>query len=882
MRIWALTVMAVMTTAAVWSAGGWVSIDAAAGLGHDTVTALAVHRFEVYIGTPRGLYRSAGGMKVAREARIPETYISAVAAIGGDVWVGTPDGLYIFTPSGRQPLIFLTRKEGLLSSEITAIAYDESYVYIGTKWGINLIDRNTRQLVSKKYTVINGLPSNKVYKITASPAYIAVATERGFAWKKKFEAMFITPDKEAKVKELQVNAVSLAETTLYAATHGDGIYQFNMETYAFVKHDASQGKLSDNFVNDIAIDGTLLYAGTFEGGAWCDRETDTWTIISDAKDTLMKAKLQSPIGNVEVGGERVFLGTEGNGLLLGYRRPPEVTIEPSLIYAPVTNEGKTSMALSVHATMMGMKGGIKDFRLSCRDGLSGKEITKGITLSPVPLLEGTQRKGFFQEQIARINFAENQLAPRLWDFIVTVEAEDMDGNKNKSSQVFLYDSEVPQIKFLTFKEYTAESTMRIEGKYKDYSLKSVTIEPDVAPVDVKELFSTFSVAVPLNEGENIFTLTLADICGNTMTNRVRIVRDIKPPEVLLDSPEVAVPWDSGTLVIPFKDDALDETQVYILKGDKRILCEVDKAAKTISARLSAGEIPVKHMLVMYDLVGQKTEYPFMLFRSAEMVDIILESPDFISDVSAYALRGKIFSRTDVSISAKDTDNNITPGVYDRSSKQFSIPLVLKPGTNAMKLIASNTAGFSREKKVQIFCTAAAAARTKPVIVSTGPVNTVPDAEVERMKQEMEALRKKNEELEKAAAKTNVAAAVVVVPREREKVVYRNVEGAMPEQSPALVLVSVNFNRENALQNLVTGYYGNASIIEWVLAVNALIPNESLKNHGKIVLPNKKMIEFLIIEKRNDDIIRRIRADAQGLFNRGEQMKIYSPSSLSGR
>jgi len=65
------------------------------------------------------------------------------------LWVGTPNHLFLF--SFKDDFVSeISVDDGLLSDEITDIAYDEKHIYVGTRWGINLFIRGSRYLLKKK------------------------------------------------------------------------------------------------------------------------------------------------------------------------------------------------------------------------------------------------------------------------------------------------------------------------------------------------------------------------------------------------------------------------------------------------------------------------------------------------------------------------------------------------------------------------------------------------------------------------------------------------------------------------------------------------------------------------------------------------------------
>lgn len=851
------------------SAITWRHYGAEHGIG--AVTALAAKNGTVFIGTQKGMFRM-NGTNIVPEERIAGSYISALLVLDDDIWAGTPDGLYLYLASIKKTLL-LTKKEGLLASEITALAYDESYIYIGTKWGINCYDRRSKQLSARKYTVINGLPSNKIYALHAAPSYLLVGTEKGLAWKKKFESSFETPEKESSIKEIRINAVALVKNTAFAATDGDGVYRIDIDTLAFTRYDASSGKIPDNFVNDICADGNYIWAATFDGGAWYDLTADTWTQCTDALRKKNGVAVDVPMSVLMSDGENMYAGIDGFGLSVTAKSVPGISLSPYLTYRRRGNAAGAP-SLLIHGSARGASA-IKQVSVSCRDALSRREITGGITVERPRVIEHTGKAGFNDDVIAAIDFTESRLAARLWDFIVDVAVTDEAGNENKASQIFLYDGEPPAFKYVSYKEYTDAESALIEGRCRDASLSVLEVVSNAAAVERKEMLNTFSVSLPLQEGVNRYTMRAADVCGNVAAYEISIIRDTQAPVIALESSEVAVPWENDVLTIPYKEPNIDDKQVFVVKDGKRFMCDVNTNASTIRVKLAATDMPRKHVLTVYDRAGHKTEYPFNLLRSVEMVDIILDPIEPVTKNPVETIRGKVISRSEASVSARDAGNAVVPVTMSRAAKTFSAECVLTAGTNSFTLSATNAAGFTREKHLSIVYTPV---ETRTAAAGDGthaaPTNAVDNELLERMRRENEELRKRNEMLAKAETKA--------VAPPKEKVVYRTIENEVPEHTPALVVLSINFANENALGAMVSKYYGNSGILEWVLAVNSSIPNDQLRQKGKIVIPNKKMVEFLILNKKNEQLLRGIRSDAYALFMSGGANKVYSLDTLMSR
>ncbi len=125
---------------------GWNTLDMfATNLAHNWILSLAVDQGKIWAGTPAGLCRLetplervfAGDRAVwenfDRSRGLPSDRVDAVLSFGGDLWGGTPEGLFrIRNGSVRR----LTMAEGLLATDVRALAAASETLWIGTSGGV--------------------------------------------------------------------------------------------------------------------------------------------------------------------------------------------------------------------------------------------------------------------------------------------------------------------------------------------------------------------------------------------------------------------------------------------------------------------------------------------------------------------------------------------------------------------------------------------------------------------------------------------------------------------------------------------------------------------------------------------------------------------------
>ncbi|MCX6301204.1 MAG: SpoIIE family protein phosphatase [Bacteroidia bacterium] len=145
----------------------------------------------------------------------------------GNIWIGTSGGgLFVRNASGNLRQFYRTGDSG--KDYVTDIVVDRKYIWMGTLNGVELLDRNTRSILSE-FNINNGLPHNSINKLFLTrEGNVAVAT-------KTDRLYLINPVAGIKSGKAILYGTVMNEITsfcqssdgsIWAATKGNGVFEF--------------------------------------------------------------------------------------------------------------------------------------------------------------------------------------------------------------------------------------------------------------------------------------------------------------------------------------------------------------------------------------------------------------------------------------------------------------------------------------------------------------------------------------------------------------------------------------------------------------------------------------------------------------------------------
>ncbi len=198
----------------------------------------------------------------------------------------------------------LTTKRGLSNDYVNAVAATEQYVYVGTRQGLNRMQKPIRN--NTAIHTVPGLPHPNVLCLLAEGAAVWIGTERGLG--------FLREDAPDQVTagfppgNLRIQALALAESSLWVATN-NGLYQFDPQAKTA---QTVPGLGNQNWTGIEPLDAGLALTRQ-DGSVW---------LLNPRNLKLQEIRVElNPLNNrvtsISHGGDYVWFGTSGSGLI-GY------------------------------------------------------------------------------------------------------------------------------------------------------------------------------------------------------------------------------------------------------------------------------------------------------------------------------------------------------------------------------------------------------------------------------------------------------------------------------------------------------------------------------------------------------------------------------------
>ena len=201
-------------------------------IGGNIITSIEFDNDAIWVGT---FYSGAGFFKRGRwrwlsvPKDIPSNEVNAIKKIKNNIWIGTSSGLVL---PGKETNTLITKKNGLPSSHVTSIAYNEKTdeIIIGTNRGIGIFRDNSWRIRN----IYSGLHNDNVM------------------------------------------CLSILNNELYVGTLGGLEIRENNK---FIKFDVNNSRINNNQISDVTLWENKLIIGTFGGGITI-KEKDNWQSLS--------------------------------------------------------------------------------------------------------------------------------------------------------------------------------------------------------------------------------------------------------------------------------------------------------------------------------------------------------------------------------------------------------------------------------------------------------------------------------------------------------------------------------------------------------------------------------------------------------------------------
>ncbi|MEJ7712732.1 MAG: Ig-like domain-containing protein [Pyrinomonadaceae bacterium] len=189
----------------------------------------------------------------------------------------------------------------------------------------------------------NGLAFTRVYSLIADGTILYVGTRGGGVYKSDDGGVLWTQISAGLPLSLTVHALVANTGVLFAGTDGGGIYRSINNGQTWAKSDAG---LSNANVRALAVDGNVIYAGTFDGVFRSDDQGLNWTASSNGIVGLS-------VNSLLVKDAYIFAGTPTNGDDGGVYRTADGGASWTQMVSGMTEFGTASLATNGTALYSG-------------------------------------------------------------------------------------------------------------------------------------------------------------------------------------------------------------------------------------------------------------------------------------------------------------------------------------------------------------------------------------------------------------------------------------------------------------------------------------------------------------------------------------------------
>ncbi|MEO0797487.1 MAG: Ig-like domain-containing protein [Verrucomicrobiota bacterium] len=279
----------------------------------------------------------------------------------------------------------------------------------------------------------------------------------------------------------------------------------------------------------------------------------------------------------------------------------------------------------------------------------------------------------------------NELAVRLRDQTGNVVVETLSINRVTQAPVLtvnhpFFDPMYTNINLITVDGKVGDSTHSFEINGVDY-LSALSA-------------GNFSIDVSLSEGVNLLEFVVADVLGNTQTVTSKVILDTSPPAIDSPTASMATTTYTNSNTFSYSGKLSEAAQVFVNGVEAKLS---DDGTNSFSEALPLIEGNNTITVDVIDNAGNAYSETFTIYYDTLAPDLVVISPN----------SGSVTNGASVSVQAECDDQSglisVTVNGVDMSSgaQYFSATLPLEEGINDFVLVATDTAGNSTSRSVQV-------------------------------------------------------------------------------------------------------------------------------------------------------------------------------------
>ena len=618
-------------------------------------------------------------------------------AIGKEyVWIGTDNGLSRYDKKTGKIDNF-TKNDGLADNDVSAVAVDGDFIWVGTKWsGISRYDKtvNTWQT----FNIMNGLIDNTINCIAAEGEFVWVGNNTGLSYYDKIYGMWGGYDTSMGLQEGNIRSIEVAGQYLWLGTV-NGLIQYDKYEETFKLYTTTDG-LADDYIQKLRLDGLYLWIGTFSGVTRYNVLKGDWYTYTE-KDGL----IENSVNCLEVDGNYIWFGTDGSGISIFDKEIPQASISPFSYYDKPGN-------LSLMGTAFDYDG-IGSYKIEYKNEAMKEYVFAGMNI--------LKQDNVIQDKLA--NWDVSQLFNINYDVRLTVV--DKKGSKNIAIDSIQVDTTPPELTLNLLPEAVKESAFFIKGTYFDNNITRILIsvnEKTKEKTDLNRLLKTYSKEINLDKGINTINITAYDIADLSTAIKAEIVYDKEKPVLTLKPYPKQAPERKVLLQGDIVDSGIQ--RVVLNPGNIEItFTRNEDNTFSLEQEVELGTGFNKFEITAYDFVGNKAvenpviEYtssaPFVvidknILRTAEpdfeikgtwggdeidyiMIEELKQNAQMDFDKKTFSLKTKL----------KKGENIITANIFNKDgNKSFDVTTILYT-TEKSAIDFVNLPGYTFQKSLTL-------------------------------------------------------------------------------------------------------------------------------------------------------------------------------------
>ncbi len=626
---------------------------------------------------------------------LPDDYVAKIAIDSNEqtIWFATAAGVARYKPSEKNIIrkwTIYNKENGLADNDTTAIAIDEDFVWVGTRyWGVCRFNKKLNRWRKKTYTPIDGLGANRINDLSVMGDSVWAATSDGLSLYDRYTDFWSNFDVKQGLSAQQVTCIDADGGGVWAGTYGGGLNYFSKEDYKFKVFRIKDG-LIDDTIFSVRNDGKFVWVATFSGVSRYSKDdsSEQWLTIKKSNYKL----IDNLIVAIAIQGNKIWFGSDGEGATLmdkinpfveitgetRYVKPGDISIRANINDSTAIKNYKIKFRSSIFTTQKASVAGIK---LKNRSSVVGEEVVKNLEIARWDVR----------------NLKEN------FSYDIILNVFNGSGKNNSVTYPMVVDKTKPILSIENFPEAVKVETIFIRGSYIELYLKNISISINGGKYksveDLNRKMRSFKQKILLKRGVNEIEIMIEDLAKHRVIIKRKIILDKDSPKILFQNNKNEFVSTTPDFIIKGEIEEPFLSSVYLKKNKKRISFSIDKGKNIFKQKVSLKKGDNFFEIIAVDSVGNS---------SVKKVKIIYNT-DAPSLYFADDLPNKTATQY-LDISGKWADSDlraifIFPGNVsadiNTKDKTFKARIKLQKGFNVVKALAIDEADNKKEISTQI-------------------------------------------------------------------------------------------------------------------------------------------------------------------------------------